>query len=202
MTWTAHSPPGGAYVPPATTAPVANPTVYTTTAIPALPTPPGTISNCGLYYNTQSGDYCNMIAMNFSITFDQLRAMNPQIDANCSNLWANASYCVAPVNGTTITPAPITSTTSTASSPTGTLLPPTTTTTTTKPAVTVAPPAPTQPGATSQCYEWYVAADGDYCYLVYTKFGITFDQLRAWNPYLDENCSNMWPGYAYCVKGP
>jgi hypothetical protein len=78
--------------------------VYTTTAIPALETPPGTISNCGHYYDVVAGDYCQMIAMNFSITFDVLRDMNPQLDADCTNLWANASYCVATVRGSTLTP--------------------------------------------------------------------------------------------------
>lgn len=65
---------------------------------------------------------------------------------------------------------------------------------------TAAPPAPTQSGASKACYQWYTAVAGDYCYLVYTKFGITFDRLGAWNIALDANCSNMWPDYAYCVK--
>jgi hypothetical protein len=81
--------------------------VYTTTATPAKETPPGTIKNCGHYYDTVSGDYCQMIAMNFSITFDQLRDMNPQLNSDCLNLWANASYCVATVRGSTLTPVSI-----------------------------------------------------------------------------------------------
>lgn len=47
-----------------------------------------------------------MIAMN-SITFDILRDMNPQLDADCLNLWANASYCVATVRGSTLTPVSV-----------------------------------------------------------------------------------------------
>ena len=90
---------------------------YTTTAIPSLETPPGTVANCGLYHDTVVGEYCNMIAMNYSITFDQFKAMNPQINANCSNLWANASYCVALVSGTSTT------TTSPTSPPTWTPIP-------------------------------------------------------------------------------
>ncbi|KAF1972801.1 hypothetical protein BU23DRAFT_466459, partial [Bimuria novae-zelandiae CBS 107.79] len=152
--------------------------VYTTTALPAKETPPGTIKNCGHYYDVVSGDYCQMIAMNFSITFDVLRTMNPQLDADCLNLWANASYCVATVRGSTLTPL---SSSTTAR-------------------VTAAPPAPTQSEASKACYQWYTAVAGDYCYLIYTKFGITFEQLRAWNTVLDADCSNLWPDYAYCVK--
>ncbi|KAI9877824.1 MAG: hypothetical protein M1830_002721 [Pleopsidium flavum] len=92
-------PPGGAYVPPATTVAPASPTVYTTTAKPIGPTPKGAIPNCGKYYEVQPGDYCNLIALNSSITFSQLINMNPSIDSNCTNLLAGYDYCVAPVNG-------------------------------------------------------------------------------------------------------
>lgn len=81
--------------------------VYTTTAIPAMQTPLGTMKNCGHYYDVVSGDYYQMIAMNFSITFDVLRTMNPQLGTNCTNLWANASYCVATVRGSTLTPVSV-----------------------------------------------------------------------------------------------
>ncbi|KAF2732645.1 hypothetical protein EJ04DRAFT_496499 [Polyplosphaeria fusca] len=187
-------PPGGAYVAALVPGSTGGKPVYTTTATPAKETPPGTIKNCGHYYDTISGDYCQMIAMNFSITFDQLRTMNPQLDTDCLNLWANASYCVATVRGSTLTPITLSST---SMKPSSTSVKPSSTSTA---KVTAAPPAPTQSGASKACYEWYTAADGDYCYLVYTKFGITFDQLRAWNTALDSDCTNMWPGYAYCVK--
>lgn len=175
-----------------------------------MPTPPGTIPNCGLYYNTVLGDYCQMIAMNFSITFDQFRAMNPQVDSNCSNLWANTSYCVATVSGSPpLTTLPTSSPTSKTTTTTSTTKPPTTTSTstsrtttssTTSRVSTVAAPAPTQSGASTACQQWYVAQSGDYCYLIYTNYGITFDQFRAWNPAIDAACSNLQPQYAYCVK--
>ncbi|MCJ1415007.1 hypothetical protein MMC32_001337 [Xylographa parallela] len=64
------APAGGSYSPPAATP--AYPTVYSTTATPSEPTPPGTIANCGLYYGVQAGDYCNTVALNFSITLAEL----------------------------------------------------------------------------------------------------------------------------------
>lgn len=76
---------GGAYTPVLATQ-ASTTTVYTATATPAEPTPSGTIPNCGLYYSVVEGDFCNTVALDFSITLDQLYAMNPSLDANCSNL--------------------------------------------------------------------------------------------------------------------
>ncbi|MCJ1394842.1 hypothetical protein MMC18_007722 [Xylographa bjoerkii] len=96
-------PMGGAYTP--TLVAQATPLVYTTTAIPAEPTRPGTIPNCGLYYDAQPGDGCGAIALNFSITLNQFIAMNPSVDLQCDGFWADYDYCVAPVNGTMVSSA-------------------------------------------------------------------------------------------------
>ncbi|KAI4693341.1 uncharacterized protein J4E88_001712 [Alternaria novae-zelandiae] len=45
-------PPGGAYVADLAPGGQGGPPLYTTTAVPAMETPPGTISNCGKYYDT------------------------------------------------------------------------------------------------------------------------------------------------------
>ncbi|PVI07195.1 carbohydrate-binding module family 50 protein [Periconia macrospinosa] len=182
---------GGSYVPPLIPGMSGGKPVYTTTAVPAKETPPGTVKNCGKYYDTVTDDYCEAIAMNFTITFDDLRAMNPQLDGNCTNLWANASYCVATVKGgSAATTVPITSTNK----------PTMTTSSSDHTRATIAPPAPTQTGAAPACYEWYTAVQGDSCWSIYTKFAITFDQLKKWNPILDDSCGSLWPDYAYCVQ--
>ncbi|PKX89480.1 LysM peptidoglycan-binding domain-containing protein, partial [Aspergillus novofumigatus IBT 16806] len=54
-------------------------------------------------------------------------------------------------------------------------------------------------GTASSCYCWYVAVPGDDCSKIDSQYSITFAQLRAWNPYLDSTCSNLWVDYAYCV---
>ncbi|KAL6228756.1 hypothetical protein BDW75DRAFT_250700 [Aspergillus navahoensis] len=72
----------------------------------------------------------------------------------------------------------------------------------TPPATTVAAPTATRTGTTELRYEWYVAASGDSCWLIYTSYGITFEQFRDWNAVIDEECSNIWPDYAYSVLGP
>ncbi len=93
-----HRPPGGNYIPASTTVTPASPTVATTTATPAHPTQSGTISNCGHFYQVQAGDICNTVAMKFGLTFIDLRTANPQLDAECTNMWLGYDYCVATIS--------------------------------------------------------------------------------------------------------
>jgi len=178
-------PPGGAYIPASTTVKVAQPSIYTTTATPADPTPSGTILNCGKYYKVQLGDYCNLLALNNSITFDQLIAMNPDLDSACSNLIAGLDYCVGLVNGTTA--APLTST----------KLPPSTTPTPTN-GNGIATPTPTQAGMISTCNKFYLVVSGDGCYNIAAQNSITLNDFYAWNPAVNQ-CAALWPGYYVCV---
>jgi hypothetical protein len=78
-------PPGGAYVPASIVSP-AYPTIFTTTAKPAVATAPGSIPNCGLWYNVTAGSECNLVAIKFSLTLSQFINMNPSLDSVCSNL--------------------------------------------------------------------------------------------------------------------
>ena len=57
------------------------------------------------------------------------------------------------------------------------------------------------PGVTSDCAEYYIVRAGDFCYSIAQAFGTTFEKLQKLNTNLDENCSNLWKDYAYCVKG-
>jgi len=51
---------------------------------------------------------------------------------------------------------------------------------------------------TPPCTEVYQVVSGDYCYLIWTEFGITEAQLYAWNPTLDANC-DLQVGQILCV---
>ena len=55
---------------------------------------PGVTSDCAEYYNVQGGDFCLRVVERFAISFDQLRQMNKELDAGCSNLWLGYDYCV------------------------------------------------------------------------------------------------------------
>ncbi|KAI3538239.1 hypothetical protein CSPX01_09594 [Colletotrichum filicis] len=168
-------PPGGVLnfttIPGAT---VTKTAIYATaTADRPAPVASGTTTKCGKYYKVQLGDYCELVALNQTVSLDLFRAINPQINSGCTNLQANVFYCVLPTQDWN-----------------------TTATSTTVPAPTTTPP-----GTTDKCYQWYVIQSGDYCAKVQDKFAISFEQFRAWNPAIANDCSNLQLGVAYCVQG-
>ncbi|EZF35126.1 hypothetical protein H101_01329 [Trichophyton interdigitale H6] len=52
---------------------------------------------CGRWYGVKKGDYCNLIVLKFGITMDNFIFLNPALNSNCTNLYAEESYCVLPV---------------------------------------------------------------------------------------------------------
>jgi hypothetical protein len=58
------------------------------------------------------------------------------------------------------------------------------------------PPAPTQPGASTNCCKWHVGVTNDTCDIVAAKYGINFNQLVTLNTVLDPKCDDLWLGYA------
>lgn len=173
------SPPSGTYngttiagVSATATAPYA-----TATVSPPGNTAFGTTTNCGLWYQVQTGDWCSIISVSKSIALDLLYAINPSIDSACDNLVPGLWYCVQPTYGWNTT-APSTATT------------------------TESAPGPTPSGTTPSCYVWHVIATNDTCSLIEDSYGISMGDLVNWNPSLDNNCGNLLLGGAYCVKGP
>lgn len=162
--------------------------VYATTTVAAPSNLAyGTTTDCGKYYEVQSGDDCksgddcSLIALNNTITITLFEATNPSVNADCSNLVPGLSYCVFPVASWNSTNA---------------------TTTTTATASYVTAPAATVSVTTSECYEWHVVVSGDYCALLESEYGITLAQLQYWNSNLNSDCGHLILGDAYCVDGP
>ena len=54
---------------------------------------PGIVDNCKSYRQVQSGDSCWSIYTDASITLDQFRSYNKQVDSSCSNLWMGYYVC-------------------------------------------------------------------------------------------------------------
>lgn len=54
---------------------------------------PGIVSNCNRFTLVASGDSCEAIAQRNGITVANFRRWNTEINASCSNLWANALVC-------------------------------------------------------------------------------------------------------------
>lgn len=57
----------------------------------------GTNKKYAEYYTVEEGDYCNKIILKFSISLDDFLFLNSGVNKNCTNLFAEESYCVAPV---------------------------------------------------------------------------------------------------------
>ncbi|THC96565.1 hypothetical protein EYZ11_003957 [Aspergillus tanneri] len=168
---------------PTTTKPTATMTgpYATATVAPPGPVAQGTTPRCGKYYQVQQGDYCQRIVGNSGISMELFKAINPDINADCSNLIPGLYYCVLPTKDWNSSPTTLKTTTSASGY--------------------VSPPGPTSIGTTPKCYEWYIVQQGDYCARIQSKYGVTMAQLQYWNPELNNECTNLLTGYAYCVRG-
>ena len=51
----------------------------------------------------------------------------------------------------------------------------------------------------SNCNKFYYVQSGDGCWTIANNSGITLDQLYAWNPALNGDCSGLFPDYYVCV---
>ncbi|KAJ6484675.1 hypothetical protein C8R45DRAFT_803800, partial [Mycena sanguinolenta] len=80
----------------AVTAPVAPSGTATTLAPVPNPTAVGSTAACGEWAVAVANDFCSTFALRYSVTLDDLYLMNPEINANCTNLLAGYYYCVEP----------------------------------------------------------------------------------------------------------
>lgn len=71
---------------------------------------------------------------------------------------------------------------------------------TTKPANGISTPMPIQSGLVSNCDDFYLVKSGDICYNIAQTYGITLEQLYAWNPAVGNGCGALWPTYYICVS--
>lgn len=82
---------------PTITATGAPASIFTTPATAPTDIAANTTTNCGQFYEVQLGDYGNLVCLKFSISLDDFLFLNPAVNLNCTNLFAEESYCVAPV---------------------------------------------------------------------------------------------------------
>jgi LysM repeat protein len=125
------------------------------------------------------GDTCESITAAANITLGQLLAWNPVISAGCGNLdrWRGRYICV--------------------SSPIGTIDVPDGDAATTEAPI----PTNTQGESNTHCGQWYTVQADDSCASISLAFGLTLVDFYFLNPQVDSaNCTNLWLGYAYCVK--
>ncbi|KAJ7155587.1 hypothetical protein C8R46DRAFT_431816 [Mycena filopes] len=180
------------------------PPVPTPTAIipPPGPTPPGTTSNCGGWYFVQPGDFCTKVALSNSVTLGDLLIMNPGLNTECTNLWANTWYCVAafPPLGAGGGVSAIPTGTAvfsmvTIALPSATPAPPFD-----YPTGYMSPPSNLAPGSiTTGCSWYYNVVAGDTCTSVEATYEIPAANFTDWNFDPAAPCPTLTAGTAVCV---
>ncbi|KAJ7779318.1 hypothetical protein DFH07DRAFT_910767 [Mycena maculata] len=180
----------------------------TATALATVPTPTavGSTAACGEWAVAVAGDFCSTFALRYSVTLADLYTMNPEINANCTNLLAAYYYCVEPY-------PPFTTVTTTAIAPTGTnyttistfsySFPAYTSTASYEILTTAGVPAPTNvaPGTrTAACGYYYNISDGDTLESIANISDNAEADLISWNSELATALPAV--GEAICVLFP
>ncbi|KAJ5150329.1 hypothetical protein N7448_001907 [Penicillium atrosanguineum] len=55
------------------------------------------------------------------------------------------------------------------------------------------------PGIINTCKRYYQVSDGDSCWSIQQKYGITAAQFNKWNPLVGSSCASLWVNYFVCV---
>ncbi|KAL5040877.1 hypothetical protein BDW71DRAFT_212672 [Aspergillus fruticulosus] len=195
-------------------------TATTTTATPgptAAPVPTnianGTNTNCARYYQVLPGDYCNLVILKFGISLEDFLFLNTGVNSNCTNLYAEESYCVAsvgpidqyPGHPDYIPPETSISTVPYTNLPKATYTPP---------KITGLPTSlPVAPGTRKDCFVYAAGSDLDVdigftfftsvCDALAKGWGISLEELQNWNPSFNTtNSTDCAPedGYRYCMQ--
>ncbi|KAF5874875.1 uncharacterized protein Bfra_003324 [Botrytis fragariae] len=177
------------------------------TAAAALPTAAmgGSNTDCGQWYQIQGdGDYCDYMSETFDISLSDFLFLNPEVWANCTNLWAGSYYCVEPVGyistypgyGQTTTTVPFSQTPTTTMPYIGSLFGNYTTSD---------PVIPLANGTRIDCYGyiWFNSTDGNEaadCWNLATVFGNTALVCLTLAQILGEKGDQLAPSSSYCIN--
>ncbi|KAL8282909.1 hypothetical protein RB600_006079 [Gaeumannomyces tritici] len=155
--------------------PTASPTKPSNGIETPQPIQPGMVDNCNKFQLVKKGQNCNEIARQAGITLAQFVLWNPEVGGTaCSGLWADVNVCVGVVGTTPTTP--------------------------TGPSNGIETPKPTQDGMVDNCNKFHLAVEGDNCWSVANKYGISEAQLHQWNKGIGGvACATMWTGYHQCI---
>ncbi|KAK1756638.1 hypothetical protein QBC47DRAFT_298828 [Echria macrotheca] len=155
-----------------------------------LPTQPGMTSNCNKFYKPATDEDCSYILSSQGISMADFYEWNKGVGMNCETMWADTYQCVGVIGGESIP--------RTTSRPTPTT-PQTATTTMSRSGNGISTPQPTQPGISPNCDKFYKVQQGEGCWDITVKFGISLDDFYAWNAGVGSNCEKMWANTYQCV---
>lgn len=177
---------------------------YTTPAPIPADIAPNTTTNCGLFHETLGGEDCAILGLQYSISFADLQFLNPMIWDNCTNLWLDTSYCVAPVGDITSYPGyPSSSPTFTISPQASTPIPffdPFAVDNSTGEGGDIIIPLAVDTRTDCWDYIWWNESLGVpiSCWDLAASADITGEMFILWNPSLDQNDNNAsTPTYDY-----
>ena len=201
-TYICISKPGPAYDPPTTSFPA----ISSATSAAPMPTnaAQGSRTECGRWYDVYPGDYCNKVILKFGISLPDFLFLNPDVNSNCTNLYAHESYCVAPVGDISDYPdapgyvAPISSDSGPVVAfsdlPTAGYMP---TTTTTSSAV-----LPLATGTRSDCAVYINGNLTTNCGTITFLYGVSIEDFLTWNPSLgtDVNACTIPSEGRFCAS--
>ncbi|KAK0620404.1 hypothetical protein B0T14DRAFT_586747 [Immersiella caudata] len=144
-------------------------------------------SNCPTYYKAVRGDICVTVARLYNLTLSDFYAWNPAVGPNCESLWEGYHYCVAkppPVPASTTATGFVVVTPTLTATPTG----------------CVAAPTPTHPGSICECKTWHRVREGEVCWMLLERYGITQEKFLELNPGVgNSGCNNIWLEFYVCV---
>lgn len=207
--------PGRKFVPPTgtTALPPMTPTTPATIPTDAADGSGGSARPCGQWYEVQKGDYCNLLTLRFGISLADFLFLNTAVNANCTNLLAEESYCVAAVgdiNTYSGRPGYVSVTLDPSAAFTGvpfTALPDATET----PYSRLYTPLPVATGTRDDCVHYFAGEDyqvnvtgssfSSPCALAATVYGVDLDLFASWNPGLGDVTSPSCAfeaGVRYC----
>ncbi|GKU22227.1 unnamed protein product [Fusarium langsethiae] len=178
-TWYCVGVPGTPTAAPTKTAGTTTTTKPTGASKPST-TQDGLIDSCVSFHQAGKGETCAKIISNFgTFDFDTFFKWNPAVNADCSGIWAGYYYCVSVPGTPTQKPS--------ATSP--------------KPTATggVQTPSPIQEGLVKNCNKFHQITSTTTCASIKSYYNLPLSQFIAWNPDVQDDCSNLWAGYWVCV---
>ncbi|KAK5011401.1 hypothetical protein LTR28_003417 [Elasticomyces elasticus] len=164
---------------------------------------------CAGWYTVQNDDNCAKVSVAAGISLSDFYFLNPEINANCTNLWLGNAYCVRPVGDIKTYPGYTQSSTSAlitvtpnTFTPANTGVPASTSSPGYVATVSLLPTASgTIPGCdTYRNYDNSTNANNA-CADVAHEFLVSFSSLQQWNPSLTGNKTTckLASGYSYCA---
>jgi len=163
---------------------------------PPSPRAAGEVANCTVWFAPKSYNTCAGILAAFDLTLDVFYAMNPSVDADCSQMALGTYYCISWFPGGVPPGEPdsddVTSATGTSTAGTGA----SSTATITSGIVT---PSPIQSGMTGHCAQFYDVHSGDGCYDIAQSYSVALTDFYAWNPAASTDCSGLQASVYVCV---